>query len=264
MRDHRVEQDHIEAHEFQPVAGHPDDDECTYRADGSDATYCGLPEAAHGRDVVQVEQCRYMRAAYPTMDADETCWEGAHRHDEPTFGLARALAASSFPNPTDEQVAWFLDDAGAVIDDFDPPPATWTVTPVEVTREAGLDFTFTINGAEYVLQFNDSGGHVQTHPVSRKQWNQWKREAGDYCCPAGCGGGGCETCPCCCAGWCIGFADGDPWADALGFFKHFTPTPEPGSEVYEHHREQFETWANLCLTERGFDVVLPPAPEGGA
>ncbi len=34
-------------HVFLPVAGHPDDDECTYRSDGTDDTYCGLPEAAH-------------------------------------------------------------------------------------------------------------------------------------------------------------------------------------------------------------------------
>lgn len=33
-------------HEFLGVSGHPDDDECTYRADGTDATYCGEPEAA--------------------------------------------------------------------------------------------------------------------------------------------------------------------------------------------------------------------------
>lgn len=35
------------SHDFLPVAGHPDDDECTDREDGTDATYCGLPEAAH-------------------------------------------------------------------------------------------------------------------------------------------------------------------------------------------------------------------------
>lgn len=35
------------SHDFQPVAGHGDDDECTDREDGTDATYCGLPEAAH-------------------------------------------------------------------------------------------------------------------------------------------------------------------------------------------------------------------------
>jgi len=34
-------------HEFLPVNGHPDDDECAHRADGTDATYCGEPEAAH-------------------------------------------------------------------------------------------------------------------------------------------------------------------------------------------------------------------------
>lgn len=36
-----------QGHAFQPVNGHPDDDECTYRADGTDATYCGHPKAAH-------------------------------------------------------------------------------------------------------------------------------------------------------------------------------------------------------------------------
>lgn len=34
-------------HDFLPVAGHPDDDECTYRADGTDATYCGAPLLQH-------------------------------------------------------------------------------------------------------------------------------------------------------------------------------------------------------------------------
>lgn len=34
-------------HPFLPVDGHPDDDECTHRDDGTDATYCGMPEAAH-------------------------------------------------------------------------------------------------------------------------------------------------------------------------------------------------------------------------
>ena len=34
-------------HDFVPVLGHPDDDECTYRSDGTDDTYCGLPAAVH-------------------------------------------------------------------------------------------------------------------------------------------------------------------------------------------------------------------------
>jgi hypothetical protein len=34
-------------HEFLPVNGHPDDDECTHRSDGTDDTYCGLTRAEH-------------------------------------------------------------------------------------------------------------------------------------------------------------------------------------------------------------------------
>jgi len=41
------EQSTEQVHEFRPVAGHPDDDECTHRADGTDATYCGKPRARH-------------------------------------------------------------------------------------------------------------------------------------------------------------------------------------------------------------------------
>lgn len=35
-------------HGFIGVAGHADDDECTFREDGTDATYCGLPAWRHG------------------------------------------------------------------------------------------------------------------------------------------------------------------------------------------------------------------------
>lgn len=41
---------------------------------------------------------------------------------------------------------------------------------------------------------------------------------GDYCCEVGCGGGACESCPCCCAGYCVGGLDGVP-ADP----SHFRP-----------------------------------------
>lgn len=37
----------IDDHDYLPVAGHPDDDECTHRADGTDLTYCGEPREAH-------------------------------------------------------------------------------------------------------------------------------------------------------------------------------------------------------------------------
>lgn len=34
-------------HDFLPVREHSDDDECAYRSDGTDATYCGLIRARH-------------------------------------------------------------------------------------------------------------------------------------------------------------------------------------------------------------------------
>lgn len=120
------------------------------------------------------EQCRYMAAAYPTLDADESCSE--HRHDATTFALARAMA-SVFQqlDPTDEQIGWCLDDAAAVVDDFDSAPLSWTVTEPEVTREAGLDFTLTVNGVDYVVQQSEG---EPSHPVSRTEWESWTAEAG--------------------------------------------------------------------------------------
>lgn len=38
----------ITDHDFQPVSGHPDDYECTYRNDGTDLTYCGRTKDEHG------------------------------------------------------------------------------------------------------------------------------------------------------------------------------------------------------------------------
>lgn len=125
------------------------------------------------------EKCRYMEAAYPDIDAEDTCTE--HRHDAPTFALARAFAIAfqETEEPTAEQVAWFLDDAGAVVGDFDPAPLVWTVTQTELTREVGLEATFTINGIDYVIQENNSGGHVVCHPLSRTTWDEWVAEAED-------------------------------------------------------------------------------------
>jgi len=50
-------------HAFRPVAGHPDDDECTDRADGTDATYCSLPERLH----------EIVTARHQSADARCTC-----------------------------------------------------------------------------------------------------------------------------------------------------------------------------------------------
>ena len=118
-------------------------------------------------------QCRYMAAAYPTLDADDTCSD--HRHDEPTFALARAFAAAcQSPEPTDEQVGWMLEDAAAVVDDFDPKPDEWTVTEPQITDEAGLDFTLTVNDVPYVVQQSE---WEPSHPLSRAEWDRWMEEA---------------------------------------------------------------------------------------
>lgn len=39
--------DAITDHDFLPVAGHPDDDECTFRSDGTDLTYCAETKEMH-------------------------------------------------------------------------------------------------------------------------------------------------------------------------------------------------------------------------
>lgn len=122
------------------------------------------------------EQCRYMAAAYPILAAEDTCGWADHRHDEPTFSLARAFAvAFQTPDPSDEQVGWFLEDAASVVDDYDPPPAAWVVTEPQLTQESGLDFTLTVNGKPYVIQ--ESGHKEPSHPVSRTSWETWSREA---------------------------------------------------------------------------------------
>lgn len=122
------------------------------------------------------DQCRYMAAAYPTLGAEDTCTE--HRHDEQTFALARALAvAAQDPNPTDEQIAWLLNDAAAVVDDFAPIPDAWVATEPKVAEIPGLDFTLTINGREYVVQ---ESSQEETHPIRRTQWWAWQDEDCDH------------------------------------------------------------------------------------
>lgn len=52
-------------HAFWPVNGHPDDDECTHRQDGTDATYCGLPQRFHsGPRRVECDRCTPGMALY--------------------------------------------------------------------------------------------------------------------------------------------------------------------------------------------------------
>lgn len=121
-----------------------------------------------------MEKCRYMEAAYPSLDAADTCGTADHRHDEHTFALARAFAvACQDPDPSDEQIGWFLEDAAAVIDDFAPSTVEWTVTPFEPSDIVGLESTFEINGRPYVLQPSEQ---EPSHPVSLTRWHEWEDE----------------------------------------------------------------------------------------
>ncbi len=101
-------------------------------------------------------QCSYMAVAHPTLAADDTCH--SHRHEDRIVELARAMAVEfQRTDPSDEQIAWFLDDADAVIDDFDPAPEAWAITDNEVMPKdlPGIVNRFRINGVEYVLQDAD-------------------------------------------------------------------------------------------------------------
>ena len=56
-------------HDFLPVKGHPDDDECTYRSDGTDATYCGRPAVDHGHH----PNCYQSTGDIPDVLPDDLC-----------------------------------------------------------------------------------------------------------------------------------------------------------------------------------------------
>lgn len=122
------------------------------------------------------KQCAYMKAAYPILNAEDTC-EGRHRHEPRVFALARAMARTFQPEPTsDERIAWFLDDADAVVDDFGGPEWDgWTVALIEdmPADPPGIDCRFTINGVEYVLPESEWEPSV---PVDRETWDSWHDE----------------------------------------------------------------------------------------
>ena len=116
-------------------------------------------------------QCAYMAAAYPTLDADDTCWR--HRHEERVVHLARAMAVEfQQPDPSDDQIAWFLDDADAVIDDFTSAPDRWEITENTVMPRdlPGIVNRWRINGVEYVLQDSD---FEPTVPVLLSTYLSW-------------------------------------------------------------------------------------------
>lgn len=59
----------MSGHDFLPVAGHPDDDECTHRDDGTDATYCGRTRIEHDHH----PQCYQSTGDIPDDLPDDLC-----------------------------------------------------------------------------------------------------------------------------------------------------------------------------------------------
>lgn len=120
--------------------------------------------------------CKFCLAAYPILfeDGDVTACEWEHRDEQRVYDLATAMARIFQPRPnTDEQVGWFLQDADAVVDDFDPVPTKWRVR--KLPDDYGeFDARFRINDVTYVLQ---AGGKEKTVPVRLSTLRSWQREA---------------------------------------------------------------------------------------
>ena len=121
--------------------------------------------------------CRFCLAAYPILfeDGETTDCEFTHRDDQRVYDLAAALARVFQQRvPTDEQVAWFLDDADAVVDDFSPAPAKWRVRRLPETRYDEFDARLRINDVTYVIP---AACKEKTTPVRLATYRGWQREA---------------------------------------------------------------------------------------
>jgi hypothetical protein len=119
--------------------------------------------------------CRYCLAAYPILfeDGDVTSCEWEHRDEQRVYDLATAMAATfQHRPPTDEQVGWFLQDADAVVDDFDPVPEKWRIRKLPPGSE--FDMRFRLNDVTYVVQ---EGGKERANPIRLSILRAAQREA---------------------------------------------------------------------------------------
>ncbi|WVX88135.1 hypothetical protein SEA_LITNINMCQUEEN_79 [Gordonia phage LitninMcQueen] len=103
-------------------------------------------------------KCRYMQAACPDLMADDVCSE--HDHTKDVFDLATALATVFQGDPpTDEQIAWFLNDAQAVVTDYlahEGSPFMWQVRPDnDALKPPGVIHMLKVNNVQYVIQDSD-------------------------------------------------------------------------------------------------------------
>lgn len=114
--------------------------------------------------------CRYCIAAYEFDAAD--C-EAVHRDEQRIYDLAEAMAKLfQARHPSDEQVGWFLEDADAVVDDFDPTPDRWRLRRLP-NRFEQFVARFRINDVTYVIE----DGEGYSPPVRLSTFRQWEREA---------------------------------------------------------------------------------------
>jgi hypothetical protein len=73
--------------------------------------------------------------------------------------------------------------------------------------------------------------HELTERWTVKELVAYAMREGNYCCQVGCGGGACESCPCCGAGYCVSGLDGVPMPGS---------TVNPDDDAYG--QEVFDAW----------------------
>jgi hypothetical protein len=114
--------------------------------------------------------CRYCRAAWGN---DPELCEFAHHNTPGLVELATAMARLfQSRTPSDEQIGWFMEDAEAVVGDFDPPPDKWRLRKLPNSSDQFVA-RFRINDVTYVIE--DGEGHIP--PVRLSTLRQWEREA---------------------------------------------------------------------------------------
>lgn len=70
----------------------------------------------------------------------------------------------------------------------------------------------------------------------------------EWCCEVGCGSGACESCPCCCSGYCVGGSDGIPAPGTV---------LNPGDD--EHSQEVWQTWLGIAAVHNPAVAALRSA-----
>lgn len=114
-----------------------------------------------------IKQCKYMEIAYPTLDGDDTC--SLHSHDNTHVPVVAYELSSIFQEEltTDETIAWFLDDAQAIVDEFESWVGSWDIRRSDLPVPSGCVMGLWVNGVEFVIQDSD---WEPSHPELRNQY----------------------------------------------------------------------------------------------